>query len=86
MSENKKPSNLQEVQEEYVRTCSKAGDLQYRIKCYNQELNKINIELRKLNQLGGKMMEDERAKQAAEAAKKVPEGNLPDGSAVAENK
>lgn len=40
---------VEEVQKDYAQVCSVAGDLQYRIACFKEELQKANDKLKELN-------------------------------------
>lgn len=40
---------VEEIQKDYAQVCTVAGDLQYRIKCFREELDKANDKLKELN-------------------------------------
>lgn len=37
------------LQKKYLSLCTKAGDLQYKIKCFEHELNQANEEMAQIN-------------------------------------
>jgi hypothetical protein len=39
-----------EIQKEYVQVCTNAGDMTYRIKCFEQDLVKLHNRMLELNQ------------------------------------
>lgn len=41
---------IQDVQKDYGQKCTKAGDLAYRIRCFEEELSSLQDEMLKLNQ------------------------------------
>ena len=66
---SKEPRGLQEITTEYNSLSQKAGQLQYQILIYSEDLKNINDRLRQLNYEAA----DRNAKDAAEAAKKQAE-------------
>lgn len=49
MSETKKERTFTEIQQEYASICMKAGDIQYRIKMFENDLETANKTLQDLN-------------------------------------
>lgn len=49
MSETKPQRNLQDIQQEYITLCNKAGHLQYQIFVLDKDLSILNDTLRNLN-------------------------------------
>lgn len=50
MTDTKTPErNLQDIQQEYINLCNKAGHLQYQIFVYEKDLSILNDTLRSLN-------------------------------------
>lgn len=61
--QKKEPRALEDINKEYNQLCLKAGDLQYRIKCFGGELENINHALLQVNQEAAKRKElDDAAK------------------------
>lgn len=50
---------IEEVRNEYLQKCAAAGDLQYRILCLNEDLSKLNDEIKVLNQEAASMPAEE---------------------------
>ncbi len=71
----KVPRALPEIQAEYNNACIKAGDLQYKILCFKEELDKVNEMLKEINQEAQARMtsdaQEAQAKAAQEAAEKA---------------
>lgn len=51
-----------EIREEYLRVCTNAGDVTYRMECYKQDLAKLHNRMLELNQ---EAVEAEKAEKAA---------------------
>lgn len=47
--EFKAPRPIQAIQQEYVQLCTKAGDLGYKIRCFEKDLSTVYDQLRELN-------------------------------------
>jgi DNA anti-recombination protein RmuC len=47
--EFKAPRPLDQIQQEYIQLCTKAGDLQYKISRFDNDLESINEQLQMLN-------------------------------------
>jgi hypothetical protein len=62
---------LEEIKSEYVNVCVKAGDLQYKIYHFSQELKAANKQLQALNQQA-LQLQQEQDKAKFDAAKVVP--------------
>lgn len=60
------PREMKEIQEEYHRLCINAGQVQYQLTVYQQELNNINERLRSINNEGA-------ARTQLDKASKQPE-------------
>ena len=68
MSEQKKRT-LNDVQQEYVNLCTRAGDLQYKIQAFKKDLEVLNNQLRELNFEAVKIQQEEAAAKKAEESK-----------------
>jgi len=44
------PKTKQEIQNKYFRLCAQAGELQYKITVFEEELAQLNSDIKKLNQ------------------------------------
>jgi len=64
-----------ELLQEYYKTCAEAGELQYKIEEFQNELNKLNQKIRKLNRANVEIMAEQRA-----AAPSSNEGEAPSTS------
>ena len=60
------PRSLEAIQAEYQQLCTQAGDLQYRIECFKEDLALINKRQKEVNQEGAAVIQ---AKAASEKAK-----------------
>ena len=49
MSEEKKPRNIPEIQNDYNNLCARAGHLQYAISATAEDLRMVNDQLKELN-------------------------------------
>lgn len=60
----KDPRSIEEIQTHYNQLCLRAGDLQYRIKCFQGDLDVCNQALVQVNQEGAarKKLDDEQPK------------------------
>jgi archaellum component FlaC len=48
--EGKKVRTKEDIQQEYLKVCSQAGEMQYKIGQFKKELTRVHDELNKLNQ------------------------------------
>lgn len=52
------PRELVAIQRDYTQFCQQAGDLQYKIFCYQDELSQLNKKLIQLNQEANALKKD----------------------------
>ena len=74
---------LQVIQQEYTQLCTKAGDLQYKIRCFQTDLETVNGQLLSLNHEAVTSQEaaakeaDEKATAEAEKQPELPLAEAP---------
>lgn len=79
MTEQAKHRSVDEIRQEYSNLCSKAGHLQYSIKCLKDDLELVNEQLKELNLEAAAAANAEASKSALDKAieetKAVEESN-----------
>lgn len=67
------PRTLEQIQAHYNQLCLRAGDLQYRIKCFQGDLEAANQALQQVNQEAAARKSLDDAAKASEAPAITPE-------------
>lgn len=74
MSEEKERT-LDDVNFEYTRVCNEAGDIQYKIVCFKEELKARHKKMRELNTEGLAIMKAKKEKEEAPKLEVVCDGS-----------
>lgn len=70
--EFKAPRKIEEIQREYVQLCTRAGDVQFKVKSLSADLDMLNGQIQELT-IEALAAQQQAAKEAAEAAKAAAE-------------
>jgi hypothetical protein len=63
VEETKKAKSQQEINDEYTMWCAKAGDISYKILCFQGELSFIQNKLKEINEEATELKKQKEAKQ-----------------------
>ena len=59
---------LEQIQSEYQMLCARAGDMQYKVRCFNADLESINQRLVTMNQEAQQLSKDDNNGQTSSSA------------------